>query len=159
MARFITPKYSLSIVVLGLAVLVVGIASFFVLESIVISLILVFVGSYLGLSHTGFDIKLEERRFRNFIWTFGIKEGHWKSFKYYPYLSILIINQKHTRYSTSGVPFSSKHQVFRVYLLNQKHTDKILIKEFENKISAEKFTSKIAIELNLEETVYSPDFS
>ena len=134
-------------------------SSFFVLHSIIVGLILMILGIYLALSHTGIDVDLKKRRFRYFTSHFGIKEGKWKFFKYYPYLSILTINQKHTKYSTTGVPFSSKLKVFRVYLLNEKHTDKILIKEFLNKLPAEEYIKTLAEELSLKVDIYSPDFN
>lgn len=157
--RFITPKYTLFIVVVGFGMLGGGIASFFLLDSIIVGIILMILGIYLALSHTGIDVDLKKRRFRSFTSHFGLKEGNWKFFKYYPYLSILTINQKHTKYSHTGVPFSSKFKVFRVYLLNEKHTDKILIKEFRNKVTAEEYINRLAEELSLKVDIYSPDFN
>ena len=158
-SRFITPKYILFIVIVGCFCFLIGIGSSFIIESILPGLILVPIGAYLVFSHTGFDIDLKKRRFRHFTSHFGIKKGRWDKFKYYPYLALLSMRTKQTKYSFSGVPFSSKSMSYRVHLLNEKHTRKILIKEFQNKLEAETFMEQVSKELSLEIQSYHPDFT
>lgn len=159
MIRFISPKFTDFIVVIGIAIFIWGISSFFFWDSIVISMVLTFIGIYMGFSHTGFEIDLEKRMFRYFTSHFGIKEGDWKFFKNYPHLSILTIGQKQKGESFTGLTFTSRSVVFRVYLLNQTHTDKILIKEFSKERKAKNFAKRIAEELDLNIKTYSPDFT
>ncbi len=159
MIRFISPKFTDFIVVVGIALFIWGITSFFIWNSKAISIILTFLGIYMGFSHTGFDIDLKKRKFKYFTSQFGIREGNWKYFRNYPYLSILSIGQKQIGQSFTGVTFTSRSVVFRIYLLNQKHTEKILIKEFNKEKKAKDFAKRIAKEFDLQIKTYRPDFT
>ena len=75
--RFKSSKFILFIVAVGYVMLILCVGSFFVLESIIPGLILLTLGIYLAFSHTGFDIDLENRRFRHFTSHFWYKEGNW----------------------------------------------------------------------------------
>ncbi|MFC7357078.1 hypothetical protein ACFQO1_05225 [Jejudonia soesokkakensis] len=157
--RFVTPKFTIFILIVGFVFFILGIAFLFRFDSKIGGIILVILGIYLGFSHNGIDIDITNNRFRKFTSHFGIKTGDWKNFKYYPYLSLLTINQKQTTYSYTNAQNTTKFIVYRIYLLNKKHTEKILIREFRSKSKADKEIAELENELNLKIDVYSPDFS
>ena len=157
--RFKTPKFILFIVAIGYFLILLAIGLFLIKGSIISGLIILPIGVYLAFSHTGFDIDSDKRRFRHFTSQFWIKDGHWNRFENYPYLALLSIRTRQTKYSTSGVPLSTSGMSYRVHLLNRKHTKKLLLKEFNNKEEAESFINRISKELNLEIQFYSPDFT
>jgi hypothetical protein len=157
--RFKTPKYILFIVAIGYFFIILGVGLLFIPNMIIPGLILIPIGIYLGCSHTGFDIDLEKRRFRYFTSHFWIKDGYWNNLNNYPYLALLSMRTRQTKYSTSGVPISSTDMAYRVHLLNKRHTKKLLIKEFNNEAHARRFMNRISKELNLEIQIYSPDFT
>jgi len=157
--RFLDYKYPIGAVIIGYFLIILGIVNFVLTKSIILSLLLLTIGVYLAFSYVGILLDLDNRKFKYFESQFGIKEGDWKYFKYYPYVTLLTINQKQTVYKHTNAQVTTKLIAYRVYLLNEKHTEKILIKEYRNKLKAEKYLDKMANELKLETVVYSPDFS
>ena len=157
--RFKTSKFPIFLVIFGIVLIISGIFTLVNSVSIIGGVILIILGVYLTFSHNGIDINLTEKKFRYFESHFGIKSGNWKHFKYYPNLSLLTINQKQTAYSYTNVENTTKFISYKIYLLNQKHTEKILLTEFRKKSDAERTINELADELNLKIEVYSPDFS
>lgn len=159
MNKFIEYKYPIGAVVIGYGILWLAVFSYPMFKSISLSLFFLVLGAYFSFSHTAMSIDLVSRKFRYYNSTFGIKEGSWKYFKQYPYLSLLTVNQKHTTYSYTHAHNTSRFVVYRIVLLNEKHTEKYFIKQFREKDKAEDYLNKLANEINLKEAVYSPDFS
>ena len=157
--KFLDYEYPIGAVAIGYTLIVIGIASFFITESIILSLILIILGIYLASSYVGILIDLDKRKFKYYKSRFGLKNGDWKFFKYYPYLSLLTLNQNQTTFSQTNAQNTTRFIVYRIYLLNEKHTEKLQIKEFRNKLTAEKYLENLVNELNLETDIYSPDFS
>ena len=157
--RFIDHEFPIGAVAIGYAIILLAIVVMILFRTYVFPLILIVLGVYLALSHVGILLDFENRKFKYYKSKFGIKEGNWKFFKYYPYLSLLTINQKQTTYSFTNAQNTSRFIVYRVCLLNEKHTEKIVLKEHRNKKVAENYLDKLTEELSLEKTIYSPDFS
>ena len=157
--KFLDYEFPIGAVAIGYFLIVIGIASFIFTKSILLSLILITIGIYLASSYVGILIDLKNRKFKFYKSKFGIKEGNWNYFKNYPYLSLLSVNQKQTTYSHTQAQNTTRFIVYRIYLLNEKHTEKLLIREYRNKLLAEKYLDQLANELKLETDIYSPDFS
>lgn len=158
-SRFITPKFTILMVVFGIVFFIIGLGSLFIAETKSGGILFMLIGIFLSLSHTGIDIDLKNNKFRCFSSHFGIKKGKWKEFENYPFLTLLTINQKQTVRGQGNAGVSTRFVVYRIHLLNKKHTEKILIKEYRNKTKAEKILNELANELGLKVEVYSPDFS
>ena len=156
--KFIDHEFPVGAVAIGYVLVLLAIVSLIFLKTYIISTILILIGVYLAFSHVGILLDLEKRKFLYYKSRFGIKEGNWKFFKYYPYLTLLTVNQKQTTYSFTNAQNTSKFIIYRICLLNEKHTEKIVLKEFYNKKAAEDYIDKLSVELSLNKAEYSPDF-
>ncbi len=144
-------------VYIGYALIVIGVL--LVVEKGYTGIGLIIIGIYLGLSYIGIQIDPDKKKFKKYSCFFGLKKGTWESYNDYPYLSILDIREKHTSYSRGGVEYISKEKVYRVCLLNKTHRKKIIVKNFKSKEKASFSASKIAKQLEVQQTTYSPKAS
>lgn len=94
--KFLDYEFPIGAEAIGYFLIILGIFSFFFTKNILLSLLLIGVGIYIAFSYVGILIDMEKRKFKYYKSKFGIKRGHWKYFKYYPYLSLLTVNQKQT---------------------------------------------------------------
>ena len=157
--RFLDHEFPIGAVAIGYVLILLAIIVAILFQTFVFPLIMIAIGIYLSLSHVGILLDIENRKFKYYKSKFGIKEGDWKLFKHYPYLGLLTINQKQTTFSFTNAQNTTKFIVYRVCLLNEKHTEKIILKESLSKKVAENYLDNLAKELSLEKAVYSPDFS
>ena len=157
--RFLRQEFIPVIVVAGYGVLLLALASFILWQNWVLGIVLVIIGFYLSFTFEGVQLNYGENRFKIFSSKFGMTKNEWHSFKEYPYVSILSMNQRSTVYGVSGTPLTSKFMTYRVYLLNQSHLQKILLEEFDNEVDAERLAHGVALKAGIKVVTYSPQIS
>lgn len=157
--RFLRQEFIAVIVVVGYAFLVLAILNFLLWDNWLLSLLFLVIGVYLAFTFEGVQINYYENRFKTFSSKFGMTKHYWYSFDEYPYISVLSMNQKSTVYGMSGTGIASKYQVYRVYLLNKTHLDKILLAEYSNEADAMTMASSVAGQAGIKVVTYSPQIS
>lgn len=140
--------------ILGCIIAIIGIIGLFTkgFETFILSI----VGIGLIFTRMGVLIDKENDRLKEYTQIYWLKTGKWKPLKNYPYLTVLEITERSSMFSQSNVESSSREMVFRITLLNHNHYEKILLKQFKNKEKAHIEVLRIANELNVEKTIYSP---
>ena len=157
--KHISKKFTNTASVIGYIMIALGFAMLFDKNSIVFGILIMVFGAYMGFSYVGILINLEKQKFKHFVSHFGIKKGEWKSFKDYPYITVLTITQKQTIRSLSNSASSTKKIVFQVHLLNETHWDKILISQSKSEENEIDYAESLAKDLGLEYVTYSPQIS
>ncbi|MBD0852640.1 hypothetical protein [Maribacter arenosus] len=122
-------------------------------------IVLIILGILLGFSFVGILIDTDKRTFKTYSSLFGFKKGVWESYDDYVDLSILEVNQKQKGHSRTGLEFSSKFMVYRVFMLDKKHRKRILLQEFKTKELAVEFAEVMSKSISKPIKTYSPVIS
>lgn len=124
----------------------------------IVLVVLVVVFIYLAFTISGVELNSNLNEYRVYTKSFFRKRGKWKSLIKYQNITLLSSNKSssmHYGYVT-GMSSSEKFKSFDVFLLNDNHYKKILLKSFREKAQAEKLILELKDELNLNYVVYSP---
>ncbi len=120
---------------------------------------LLIIGVYLAFSIIGIQVEKSKNRFKYYNRHFWVKQGEWKSFKDFPDVCVLLTNLKGTSYYGAGIPITTKNRLFVVFLLNETHREKLLIKEFKTEEKAILYAKDFAERSGTNFTVFSPYIS
>ena len=115
----------------GLALCFVGffmIISLFILPLFLGTGMLIF-GVYMVSGTSGIDINYTDEIFKEYNKVLGIKFGKWKSLNPYPFITVMPANKSNKASDITGVNNTVvTEQKLGVYLLNNSHRKKILLK-------------------------------
>lgn len=122
----------------------------------IVGLVLLAIGVIIVFTRKGAIIDFRERKIKYYIGLFFIRIGNWKTIESYSFISILHLNQQSSGYSRTGIKFTEKTKVYRIYLLNNSHREKLKINDFKDLEIATLEANKIAKKLNFEFVIYNP---
>ena len=118
---------------------------------------LILIGSALVFLRRGVILDFENKKIKEYIGLFLIKLGKWNNLNEYPYVSVLVENLKSTGFSTTGVEFTERKKVYRIYFMNESHRKRLRIMDFKLFESATSEAKRIAHKMQLEYTEYNPN--
>jgi len=150
---FRTPKY-----LFGLGLLLLGILA--IQNEIIVGLILLSLSLLLFAFTSGLEINTENKSYRHYKSTFGLKRGEWKPLSKYTAQIILKKTGKRKVLGPSlarELSFSSSE--YELYLTDSTHRLRFFIKSFEYPDSARIYARKLFQELNIPLEKYSPKIS
>ncbi len=157
--HYIEQKFTLAITIVGyfffffaLLTLIKGGAVFF-------ALLFILLGVYFSFSTIGIQIDTKAKVFKYYSKQFFIKKGKWLPLTEYPDIGVLLTDQKQTVYGGSNAQVTTKSRVFKVYLLNVSHREKLFIKEFKTEEKAILFAKDFAGRSGTTYTIFSPEIS
>ncbi|HET8885203.1 MAG TPA: hypothetical protein VFM70_02510 [Salinimicrobium sp.] len=139
--------------------LFIGCGLIILLDGSLIGFSPIVLGAIFGFTFEGIQIDLENGRFKEFTGFLKFKKGKWRSNKNYPFVSLLEFNVQSVIYSLSNSKSVSSKVVYRLYMLNSSHFEKILIKEFNVENKAKEFADQFVETTNLQLVTYSPTIS
>jgi hypothetical protein len=121
--------------------------------------IMLILPSFVCFTFKGVLIEIDStnsKKYKEYYSYFGLKVGKWKSLDNYPYITIMSHRLSYNVSNFGAKGASIKEDFFEIFLLNQTHRHKILLKSDNNleKISA--LIKQIAEELNVEIVKYNP---
>jgi hypothetical protein len=115
------------------------------------------IGFYFAFSHYGFEVSNDKSRFREYFNYMGLKFGKWRSLEEFPYLTVFYVKQTETTGSgRTMLETSIEEMVYKVYLLNESHREKVLVKQTPNEDEAKHITHTIINELGIEHVKFNP---
>ena len=96
-------------------------------------------------------------KYKEYVTILGIRFGKWKSYKNYPYLSILR-SQKKTALRWGGYEQTGKYSEveYEIYLLNKTHLRRIMVGTYDDEDKANKKAQELAGALGMEMVRYNP---
>ncbi|PQJ16664.1 hypothetical protein BST99_13890 [Aureicoccus marinus] len=104
----------------------------------------------------GVILDFENKKIKEYIGLFFIKLGKWNNLNEYPYVSVLVENLKSTGFSATGLEFTERRKVYRIYFMNESHRKRLRIMDFKLFESATSEAKRIANKMQLEYTEYNP---
>jgi hypothetical protein len=115
-------------------------------------------GLYMITGTSGIDINYENSIFKEYNKVLGIKFGKWKSLSPYPFISIMSANKSNKASDITGLNKTVvTEQALGVYLLNNSHRKKILLKRTSPKMEQAKTEAERIAELAEKEIMrYNP---
>lgn len=130
---------------------------FFVLFAPLLGLFVLLVGAYLGFGKLGVELIPGQESYREFTKIFGLRLGKPKSYKAYPFLSVMRTKVTSSAYSMTNRNASTGSDVYYdVYMLDQSHRKKVLIRRFSNLHDARTNASELGKLISKEVVMYSP---
>lgn len=118
------------------------------------------VGAYLGFSKNVVILNPVEQTYRDAITIFGIKFGKAKTYKNYPFLSVLRTKVSSGVYSqTNRHAKTSTELYYDVYFLSQSHRERVLIRRFKSNFEAKESAQELGKILSKSVVMYSPKVS
>lgn len=121
----------------------------FVMDSPLIGVALFFVGLLVSFTVSGVRIDLKNKKFKEYTRYYWIKIGNWISLKQYPFITMMNIRESSEAFSFSKNDTSLDNILYGIYLLDNKQTNKILIKKFKDKDEAILELSELAGKLGV----------
>ena len=117
--------------IVGIALTVVGffmLISFYIVPMFIGFAILVF-GLYMVTGASGMDINYSHNIFKEYNKFLGIKMGKWNSLNLYPFITVLSANKSNKASDITGLNKTVvTEKALGIYLLNNSHRKKILLK-------------------------------
>jgi len=120
-------------------------------------LILGGVGSYFVFSYYGFQINDNQTEFREYFGLFGFKKGKWQPLSEMPYITVFYITQAETTGAGRSMQETTlTEKVYKVFLLNETHRQRALIKITPNENEAKQIVHDLTTNLPLTHVKYQP---
>lgn len=127
----------------------------------IFSIIIIFLGLTFSFTEEGIQIDIESKLFRKYYTLYFIKlGGKWQSYEKYPFIAIRNMKFSTTAYSRANVPCETSLDTFYdIFLLDETHSMKVLIKRLSNKEKAIEEANIIEKQLNVQLITYNPVIS
>ena len=123
-------------------------------------IIIFLIGFFIGITPYGILINTEQKKYKNYTLIFGYKQGSWKSYSKYPFITLIQNNESTIAFSRSNrSTITSSDLFYDICLLDQNHTNKLLIKRLKNKEDAVEGVKDLAKKLDLKLSKYNPQLS
>ena len=123
-------------------------------------IVLFLVSTFIAFAPQIVEIDVENKRIRNALSFLSYGAGKWKSYKDYPYISLLSANMVEKTYGGRTLKaVSTKERYYEIYLLGENHLKKILLISQNDKEKAIKDFEFYADKLNLKKVNYKPKLS
>ncbi len=118
------------------------------------------VGGYVGFGKTGVELLPEQDKYREFTKIFWFRFGKPKSYKDFPFLSVMRTKLTSSAYSLTNRSASTGSDLYYdVYMLSQSHRSKVLIRRFSALHDAKVSAQELGAILSKEVVMYSPVIS
>jgi len=139
----------------GYVILAAGIVLMW--ENFWYGLLIAVVGGLICFTKSGVLIDCSNKRYKDYSSFYGIKQGKWESVTPYPFIAILHRNISTTAFSQGNRPGTTGSNIYYdIFLLNNTHRKKVLIKRLKDKEGAITEAKELAVKLDLEMTNYNP---
>ncbi|WP_127141835.1 hypothetical protein [Flagellimonas marinaquae] len=89
------------------------------------------IGLTMAFTRKGVILEYENKKIKEYIGLFFIKLGKWKSISTYTDVSVLMMNIKSTGFSRTGLEFTERSKVYRIYFMDENHRERLRVKDFE----------------------------
>jgi len=125
-----------------------------------VALVIFLLGYFIAITPHGIILDIENKKYKNYTSIFGYKQGTWKSYQDYPFIT-LIANQENTMaFSRSNRPATTSSNLYHdICLLNKTHLHKLLIKRQKDRVKAVADVKELAKILDLQLAKYQPTLS
>jgi len=120
-------------------------------------LLVALVGGFVCFTYSGIEINIKNKTIRQYTSYFGFKKGETRDLTTYPFICIFKSNKTHTMYSRSNRAVSYSETTYDLYLLNQTHKEKVLIKVEKGEDNAIKKAKEIADSIGIKLVQYNPE--
>ena len=142
------------IVFMGLTCMLFSI--FIMIESPILGLIILIVGSFLGLSSYGSEIDITNQKFREYGSMFGIKSGKWEDLNTMPFIGVFKSKSGYLIYSRSTNSTTDIDDFYDVCLMNTTHRRRLVLQKFKTKNEALNFVHSLENKIDSKLTEYNP---
>jgi len=138
----------------GYFILLVGLSTLFLSIGVEGSMILILIGSFVGLTHTGSTIDPEKNRVRMYTALFGfLKIGGWYGLDQFQTITLTKSVRKHRVYSRSNRQIDTRNVDYRIMLIGINPAQKLPVQKFKTKEAArlelEQLSNQLGLEINL----------
>ena len=129
---------------------------FIMVESPILGLLVLILGSFLGTSSYGSEIDVINNRFREYGSVFGIKKGKWFNLNSMPFLGIFKSRSGYLIYGRSTNSTTVIDDYFDVCLMSNSHRKRIVLQKFKTKEEALNFTEMLEKKIEVKLTTFNP---
>jgi len=109
---------------------------------------------------SGKEFNVKQKKYRNYISIFGLKNGKWKD--YSEYIGIVIFSGKGTKESLGAniaITHSRRTEIHTVFLVNKEHRKKMKLSSKRNRKRVERLASLVSKNLDIPIVKYNPIIS
>ncbi|MEO6903029.1 MAG: hypothetical protein ABI315_07740 [Bacteroidia bacterium] len=121
-----------------------------------VGILVALVGGFVCFTYLGIEINIKNKTIRQYTSYFGFKKGATKDLTVFPFICIFKSNKIYTTNSRSNRSVSYSEKTFDIYLLNQTHKEKILIKIEKGEDKAIQKAKEIADDMGIKLVQYNP---
>lgn len=115
------------------------------------------VGAYVGFSKSGVLLNPEAGTYQDYVSVFGLRFGKHKSYSEYPFLSVMRNKITSKAFSITNRNTATGSDLFYdVYLLNQSHRKRVLVRRYSNLHDAKTSAQDLGKQLSKDIVMYSP---
>ena len=152
--------YSYPVLIYAFGLSIIFISQILTLISIYLCLAAAFIGLLFMLMVSGIEINCTSRKYRLFKSVLGLKKGEWKNIDFF---KGIIIRAKSGSKELMGPNLALMPTVrgmsFDIYMVDETHRKKLLIKSFKSKSKGLDFAKKLSSQVNLPFQKYNPKIS
>lgn len=123
----------------------------------IVGLLIALMGGFVCFTYSGIIINIKNKTIRQYTSYFGFKKGENKELTLYPFICIFKSNKTQTMYSRSNRTVSYSEMTYDIFLLNQTHKEKILIKVEKEEANAIQSAKEIADNIGIKVVQYNPE--
>lgn len=114
----------------------------------------------MGFGKLGVELLPEQGSYREFTKIFGLRFGKPKSFKDFPFLSVMRTKVTSSAYSITNRNASTGSDLYYdVYMLSQSHRKKVLIRRYSNLHDAKTSAHELGKKISKEVVMFNPIIS
>lgn len=150
-------SFALPIMIGGVLLTLAGAIS--VIENPIIGIIMFLIGPFFWSSSYGFQININQKKFREYGSIYGIKKGKWHSLDSTPFISVLKGKSGTKIYSMSNRSTVDLDDYYEVCLLNKSQRIRFVVQKFDSKELAIKYAEQISSKLDKRIVEFNPQLS
>ncbi len=123
-------------------------------------ILLFLIGFFIAITPHGILINIEQKKYKNYTTIFGYKQGSWKPYSEYPFITLIQNNESTMAFSRSNrSAVTSSYLFYDICLLDHSHRTKLLVKRLKNKEEAVDIIKELSKLLDLTLAKYNPQLS
>ena len=125
-----------------------------------VALVMFLLGLFIAITPHGIILDIENKKYKNYTSIFGYKQGSWKSYQAYPFITLIANKENTMAFSRSNrAAITSSNFYHDICLLDKTHLHKLLIKRQKDSSQAVIDVKELAKILDLQLTKYKPELS
>ncbi len=133
----------------GLVLIPIGVAMFFVFETMFFAPLILIIGLIIFLQIKEVLINYSTKQIKSYVSILIYKTGRWESLEKYKWIGLDSINETKT-FNSRGGSNTVKIKYYDVFLFDEYKKNKLLLKTFDRRLEAEKFSHEFSLKLNIQ---------